>query len=310
MYPDGLCGRCLYFHTMNMQHGEDRTLQGCQIEWTKELGNFNIISVDSLTGYHIQPIPYKRRNFYKINLLKGKYNLHFSDRTYTIKKQALLFANPSISYNWIPLEGSHSGVYCVFTPEFFHQFGKINEYAVFHPNGTHVFELEDHQCEEIENYFERMRSEFNSDYIHRYDLLRNLIFEIIHFGTKISPRINDYRQHSDSAKRITDDFLALLERQFPIETKGQHLTLTSPMDFADKLSLHVNYLNRVLKKTMGSSTSKIVQERIFRESKVLLKHSTITISEISYLLGFKEVTHFSNFFRKLQGTPPSEYRKV
>ena len=155
-----------------------------------------------------------------------------------------------------------------------------------------------------------MRKEFDSDYIHKFDLLRNLIFEVIHFGTKISPEITDYRQHSDSAKRITDEFLELLEHQFPIETKDQYLLLTSPTDFADKLSLHVNYLNRVLKKTMGSSTSKIVRERILRESKVLLKHSTITISEISYLLGFKEVTHFSNFFRKMEGTSPSEFRKV
>ncbi|WBL24317.1 helix-turn-helix domain-containing protein [Zunongwangia sp. HGR-M22] len=275
-----------------------------------ELGHFNISTIEDLDNCFMEPIPYIRRNYYKVSLLKGKYKVHYADKTYTIQKQALVFSNPSIPYNWIPLEGKHSGAYCLFTPEFFHQFGTLDDYAVFQANGNHILELEEEQFLKVENCFKKMEETFSSNYAHKFDQLRNLIFEIVHLGTKLAPQTNNYKSNGESSKRITRAFLELLEHQFPIEAMDQQLTLSSPSDFANKLSLHVNYLNRILKKTMGSSTSQLIHDRIVREAKILLKHSSATISEIAYLLGFKEVTHFSNFFKKSEGIAPSDFRKV
>lgn len=275
-----------------------------------ELGHFNISFIRDLDNCAIKPIPFIRRNYYKISLLKGKYSVHYSDKTYSIVKQALVFSNPTIPYSWIPLEGKHSGAYCLFTPEFFHQFGNINNYGVFQASGTHILELDDNDFLNVENDFKKMEETFRSDYAHKFDLIRNTIFNIIHLGTRLAPITKNYKTHSEASKRVTDGFLELLERQFPIETMDQRLQLTSPMDFSEQLSLHVNYLNRVLKKTMGSSTSELIQDRILREANILLKHSSITISEIAFLLGFKEVTHFSNFFKKKTGTTPSDFRNV
>ncbi|TDN93363.1 AraC family transcriptional regulator [Salegentibacter sp. 24] len=277
---------------------------------TNELGHFNISFIEDLDNCVIEPIPFIRRSYYKVSLLKGKYKVHYSDKTYSIKKQALVFSNPSIPYNWIPLEGKHSGVYCLFTPEFFHQFGAIDDYAVFQANGKHILELEEDQFLKVENCFKKMEETFNSNYLHKFDQLRNLIFEIVHLGTKLAPQTNNYKTNGESSTRITEAFLELLEHQFPIEAMDQKLTLSSPSDFASNLSLHVNYLNRILKKTMGSSTSELIRDRILREAKILLKHSSATISEIAYLLNFKEVTHFSNFFKKSEGITPSDFRKV
>lgn len=274
-----------------------------------ELGHFNISFIDDLDTCIIEPIPFIRRNYYKISLLRGNYKIHYSDKTYAIAKQALVFSNPSIPYSWVPLEGKHSGVYCIFTPEFFHQFGNINSYAVFQANGTHILELENDDFLTINNAFKKMEETFSSDYSHKFDLLRNTVFDIVHLGTKLVPETNNYKTHSEASKRVTYAFLELLECQFPIETMDQQLQLTSPRDFATRLSLHVNYLNRVLKKTMGNSTSELIHDRILREAKILLKHSSITISEIAYLLSFKEVTHFSIFFKKKEGVTPSDFRK-
>nr|WP_281353114.1 helix-turn-helix transcriptional regulator [Fulvivirga kasyanovii] len=155
-----------------------------------------------------------------------------------------------------------------------------------------------------------MLREFDSDYQHKFDLLRNLVFEVLHFASKTVSPIQNFRTNTSASRRVTEAFLELLESQFPIEAKEQKLLLTSPSDFANHLSLHVNHLNRILKKTMGASTSTLIQERIVREAKVLLRHSSIPISEISFLLGFREITHFSNFFRRKEGLAPSEYRMV
>jgi AraC-like DNA-binding protein len=74
--------------------------------------------------------------------------------------------------------------------------------------------------------------------------------------------------------------------------------------------VHVNHLNRSVKDTTEKTTSQIIAERILQESKILLKHCTWTVSEIVYALGFTEVTHFNNFFKKHTATSPLKLRNV
>jgi len=53
-----------------------------------------------------------------------------------------------------------------------------------------------------------------------------------------------------------------------------------------------------IKETTQKTTTQLIAERVLQESKILLKHSAWNVSEIAYALGFTEVTHFSNFFKK------------
>jgi len=277
----------------------------------KDLGNFNLFWVQELDTCAVQPIPYNRRDFYKINLLKGAYTIHLADKTYEIQKRGLFFGNPSYPYNWIPKGAdSHSGVYCIFNKEFFHHFGNIDAYQMFRPEGDNVIELTEGVYDEIEAIFEKMDVAFRSAYQHKYDKIRNLIFEVLHSVNEVSTKETRINRHDAAASRITSSFLELLERQFPLELKNRQVPLRNAADFADTLAIHENYLNRVLKKTMGSTTTQLIQQRFLQEARVLIKHSSIDISEIAYLLGFKEVSHFSNFFKKYEGLSPLQYRKV
>jgi AraC family transcriptional activator of pobA len=84
--------------------------------------------------------------------------------------------------------------------------------------------------------------------------------------------------------------------------------LRTPKDYADRLAIHVNHLNKVLKESTGSTTTKIISDRILQEAKIMLKNSDWTVSEISYSLGFEEVAHFSNFFKKRTAVTPLAFR--
>jgi len=64
-------------------------------------------------------------------------------------------------------------------------------------------------------------------------------------------------QHPDASSRITAVFTELLERQFLIESTVQRFELRSPKMFADRLAVHVNYLNRAIKKNKGRTTTTI-----------------------------------------------------
>jgi AraC-like DNA-binding protein len=115
---------------------------------------------------------------------------------------------------------------------------------------------------------------------------------------------------NNASQRITALFLELLESQFPIDDVRNVLKLRTPSDFANQLHMHVNHLNRALKKTTQKTTTQIIAERILAESKILLHDSNRNVSEIAYALGFTEVAHFNNFFKKHTHTSPLKFRNV
>jgi AraC-like DNA-binding protein len=132
---------------------------------------------------------------------------------------------------------------------------------------------------------------------------------MVHYSIKLRPSETLYT-HIDANSRITAVFTELLERQFPIENISQLLKLRTPADFAGILGVHVNHLNRVLKETTGKTTGEIIGSRIFQEAKILLTQTQWNISEIAFTLGFEEVDHFSNFFKKHSKQSPQHYREL
>jgi len=64
-----------------------------------------------------------------------------------------------------------------------------------------------------------------------------------------------------------------------------------------------------IKETTQKMTQ-LIAERVLQESKILLKQSAWNVSEIAYALGFTEVTHFNNFFKKHAQLSPLKFRNV
>lgn len=271
-----------------------------------ELGHFNVFKHEFIAG---KPLPYRKRDYYKITLLLDKGRIHYADKVIDIPKPALVFSNPQIPYTWEHVESIKSGVFCIFNQHFFHNFGKLDQYSVFQPNGSHVFELTDQQIEYASQIFGKMTEEIASEYIHKYDVLRNLVFELLHFAMKMQPVTGINKPRINASQRIATLFLELVERQFPIDENHPNIKLRSASDFANQLNVHVNHLNRAVKEITQKTTTQIIAERILQEAKIMLKQSNWNISEIAYSLGFQEVTHFNNFFKKHTELSPVKFRK-
>src|SRR5690606_37310415 len=100
------------------------------------------------------------------------------------------------------------------------------------------------------------------------------------------------------------------ERQFPVDSMQNSLRLTTAKDYAGRLSVHVNHLNRSVKEVTGRTTTEHISNRIALEAQALIRHSDWSISEIAYSLGFEYPAHFTNFYKKKTGqTPPSLRRE-
>jgi AraC family transcriptional activator of pobA len=276
----------------------------------KEIGHFNVFNIrelfERLNGKSV--MPYDRRAYYKISLIRGKNTAEYADKIIEINKQGLLFATPKIPYNYLPQETDQSGQFCVFTSDFLSKNGiNLDDLPIFASDGYPVFQLSDEEVLEVELIFNKIQKEINSDYTYKYDLIRNYVAELIHFGQKLQPITALYSKHNSGA-RVSSLFAELLERQFPIESPNQRLELRTAKDFAERLSVHVNHLNKVLKENTGKTTTELISSRLTSEAKILLKQTDWNISEIAYSLGFEELAHFSNFFKKQTSFTPLAFR--
>lgn len=274
-----------------------------------DFGHFNVFRLEPYLEGKMKAVPYRRRDFFKVMLVKGSARVHFADRVYEVKKQALSFSNPMVPYKWDHLDDQTTGVYCIFDSHFFSKFGQIQQYEVFQPKSNPIFDLNDLEVETVEGVFEKIKLELDSEYKYKYDVIRNLVFELIHFGMKLHPAGIQKTQHGNASLRIASIFLELLERQFPIDENHTTVNLRKASDFADQLNIHVNHLNRAVKEITGKTTTQLIGDRILQEAKVLLRHSSWNISEVAYSLGFTEVTHFNNFFKKHLNLSPTQFRK-
>jgi AraC-like DNA-binding protein len=278
--------------------------------FTSEIGHFNLFRLEPFVEGKPTNIPYRRRDFYKIMLVKGQSEVHFADKTIAIKKQGLSFSNPQIPYKWEHLDKIREGVYCIFDQQLFHEYGRLTQYEVFQPNGKHIFELSDEQVHSVSDIFNRIEKEFNSEYKYKYDVIRNLVSELLHFGLRLQPPVSQEKQSANASQRISALFLELLERQFPIDDQHPAIQIKSASDFADQLNVHVNHLNRAIKETLQKTTTQVIADRVIQEAKILLRHSKWGVAEIGYALGFTEPTHFNNFFKKHTATSPTKFRNV
>ncbi|WP_134089988.1 AraC family transcriptional regulator [Olivibacter sp. XZL3] len=278
----------------------------------KEIGHFNVFDIAETIRQvkHKQAMPYNRRAYYKISCIRGKNRAEYADKTINVEKNALLFATPKVPYHWLPLDENQSGCFCVFTAEFLikNKTGvALDELPIFQSGGYPIFEISDDEAEEIASIFRKMQKEIASNYEYKYDLIRNYILELIHYGQKLQPA-STLHVNQNAAARIMSLFIELLERQFPIDSTHQRLALRTAKEYAERLAIHVNHLNKVIKEHTGKTTTYIISNRIAQEAKILLKQTDWNISEIAYSLGFEEVAHFSNFFKKQTSLTPIAFR--
>lgn len=105
-----------------------------------------------------------------------------------------------------------------------------------------------------------------------------------------------------ATQRISFDFKQLLSKH----VKEYHVT-----DFyAKKLNVSANHLNRCVNTIFQKSTTQLIAETLILEATVLLYQPSVSISEISFAIGFDDPSYFGRFFKKHTGQTPTQFRKM
>lgn len=148
--------------------------------------------------------------------------------------------------------------------------------------------------------FEELKKEYLSN--------KNLFKEIICLLLKVfvlkyirhSHKTTQINIQSDRKKTLIDDFSNLVNIHF------KELKTTSP--YAQKLNITPNYLNAIIKENLDISAGKFIKNRIILEAERLLLHTSLSVTEIAYELGFSDKSHFGKYFKSEKEYSPNQYR--
>lgn len=95
------------------------------------------------------------------------------------------------------------------------------------------------------------------------------------------------------------------------ELLEEHFRKDRSVDFyAGKLSISASYLNTICKQELNINIKAIIDNKIISEAKRLLLEENSSVKEISYYLGFRDISHFSRFMKTKVGFSPQELRKA
>ena len=79
---------------------------------------------------------------------------------------------------------------------------------------------------------------------------------------------------------------------------------------AEKTYVSQWHLSKLLNKHEGRNFSEILNQIRVEHAKELLKEMSLRIVDISEMVGFTDVAHFSRVFKKIEGISANEYRNT
>jgi AraC family transcriptional regulator, transcriptional activator of pobA len=166
------------------------------------------------------------------------------------------------------------------------------------------------EFDEFTTLYKQILHEFNKNSEYKNKIIGSLFLVLlIKIKEKFWSSYNPIEEGNRNSQ-IVKSFKQLLESEFRrILEREQNNSKLQVQYFAEKLNLHPNYLNSVIKSKTGRTVNDWISKRIFSVAKSLLLSTSYSSKEIAFILGFSEPTHFSRFFKKYTQLSPGTFRK-
>lgn len=252
-----------------------------------------------------------RRDFYKLVLVTGQMTVGHGAHTTYLDDTLLLFVNPLVPHSVVHHSAANHGYACVFTEAFGASLNRteiLQSSPLFRVGDSPIVRLTGAQAAFLTGLFQQMLAVQEENYTYKEEVVKNCLTLVLHEALRVQPP-SEASEPCSAAGQLTQRFLELLERQFPLESPTQQLALRTAQDFASRLAVHVNYLNRCVKEATGQPTTAHLAERLVAEAQALLRHTRWSVADIATSLGFAYPTYFNNYFKRETGLTPAAFRK-
>lgn len=256
-------------------------------------------------------IPAHRLDQYSIQLITAGEGLYvLGSRDHYVHKNMLVFTAPNIITSWAASGDNNEGYGCMFSDIFFTADRANKQYLAelpfFQMGENQVLCLSDEQAAAFEELFTLMHREQSDD--NSSDVTRGYLQVLLAKATRVYNHTATRPNTPPAASRIVKTFIEAYMDDFNVIRNGGEIQVRRVSEYADRLGISQNHLNDTVKSITGKSAGQLMREQIVRQASMCLKHSSKTISEIAYLLGFGDPSYFARYYKRHTGKMPSELR--
>ena len=277
------------------------------------LENFVILNLAEV-GFELpyQSSPFKPDYFSFLFVKDGKGAYTIDEKTFNVQPGSIYFTNPS-NYRTFSWENIREVFLITFDEVFLKNYLKEDVFERFPFLLTETLSPQKATpafFEKVEQIYLLIHREYNDGSPNKFRIIGNLLAVLLfyikeYFWEDYQPIYEGSRQ-----SQIVTSFKLALEAHYRDLDSGKAERLFHVQDYADLQGLNPAYLSTVIKAKTGRGIQAWIAEKTIALAKSLLQNTRIPIKEISYALGFNEVPHFSNYFKKNTNMSASQYRKI
>ncbi|MBT5953906.1 AraC family transcriptional regulator [bacterium] len=264
---------------------------GIPKERTDQINGLLVSKIDS--SYSFTPNLH-RHQFYEIFVVQegiGQHHLDFN--TFDIETNRIFCIRPGQLHS-IEMNPPYSGYFIMFEESFLASFSTSCRPGLFNcflSSVEYQSQLLTPAIEETCEHLYQAQNKGELRDLYCASLLVTCLIQLQRESTKKIP---------STYSTLSKSFLNILESSFP--------PLASISDYSKQLNVSSNYLNNVIRKETGQTAGHWIRKARLLESKRLLKHSDLSISQLSEALNFTDSAYFCRFFKRLTGCSPTEWR--
>lgn len=252
----------------------------------------------------IMTIPH-RAQFYQIIWTEKGSGHHLVDFNSVEIEDNTIFLVPNNSVNMFDKNGTYVGKAILFTDNFFCKNNddlKFLKTSILFSDLYAISKIKvNPQISDIKVLLNAMEKEFNrTPDTTQYNILHNML-HIFLLQAERELRKQGFNEHKKCPYlELLVMFKELLEKNYQNEK--------SVNKYAADLNISEKQLHKATKTILDKTPKQIIDERVLLEAKRLLAHSSESVKEIAYELGYDEPTNFNKYFRKHNGSTPAEFR--
>jgi AraC family transcriptional regulator, transcriptional activator of pobA len=168
----------------------------------------------------------------------------------------------------------------------------------------HIFiKLDEQAQQKLKLLLDVFTEEFKTSDNIQNEMLLVLLKRLIIYVTRLA------RSEYLPVKKVQDEKFNVI-RKFNLLVEANFKSEHSVGFYAGQLCKSPKTLSNFFAIYNNKTPSQVIQERIFIEAKRLLSYTENSVKQIAFELGFEDVSHFSNFFKKLAHISPLDFRNT
>lgn len=267
----------------------------------------DVLDLDYIkTGIRQNPV--HRETFYCIIFItEGSEEVSVNEHYCVVSPGEVICSRPGEVWKWQP-DPQLKGIVLIFEEQFLLSFFKdplfLDRFAYLHADRPSPFLLLDNELQErLHHLLLLMKDEIDGRAEKDQHLLRAMLYETLMLLNRAdAPNTDDGQPMKEvSVSRYVDKFTSLVASEYIVHHDVEY--------YADCLCITPNYLNKIVRQTLGTTAKLYIHKLLYEEARRRLAYTSATINEIADSLHFDSASYFIRFFRKQAGMTPLQYRE-